>query len=77
MPIQTIKCNHCSDTFETWLDAEEHEDDCNYNPNNKKCGTCKHLKSSYGCNWVCELPGTYEYFDKELNCPEHEADKNV
>lgn len=79
--IQKYQCLFCSDLFSTEEKATEHENKCRYNPEAKKCGTCKYLVSDYYGNWVCDyIPevrsDTYEYYDNNLTCPYHELERN-
>lgn len=73
--IQKYQCLFCNTLFGTEEKAIEHEDNCSYNPETKKCGTCVHLSSYYG-NAVCEYRPkdgscTYDYWDDSLTCPYH------
>lgn len=77
--IQKYQCLFCSSLFNYELPAIEHEKECSYNPEAKKCGTCKYLVSDYYCNWVCNytpsaFKDTYEYYDESLTCPYHELE---
>ena len=52
---------------------------CRYNPETKKCGTCRYLVSVYG-NMVCDCrpedgADTFEYYDESLTCPYHELEE--
>lgn len=77
--IQKYQCLFCGDLFNYELPAIEHEKECSYNSEAKKCGTCKYLVSEYG-NWVCDYTpsafrDTYEFYDKNLTCPYHELEE--
>lgn len=75
--IQKYQCLFCNALYNTEEKAEEHEDDCKYNPETKKCGTCVYLVADYYGNWGCDCrplrdgADTYKYYDEELTCPYH------
>ena len=76
--IQKYQCLFCNALFSTEEKATEHENDCRYNPETKKCETCKYPVSEYG-NWVCDYSpedgvDTYEYYDNNLTCPYHKLE---
>ena len=81
--IQKYQCLFCGDLFNYEFPAKEHEDNCSYNPEAKKCGTCEYLVSDYYSNWICDFVpedgsstlSTYEYYDKSLTCPYHKLDE--
>lgn len=76
--IQKYQCLFCGDLFNYELPAIEHEKECSYNPEAKKCGTCRYLVSEYGNN-ICRFSpedgsSTYEFYDDSLTCPYHELE---
>jgi hypothetical protein len=78
--IQKYQCLFCNSLFWTEEKAIEHEDNCEDNPETKKCGTCKYLVSDYYSNWVCcfkpeDGSSTYEYYDDSLTCPYHKLEE--
>ena len=78
--IQKYQCLFCNALFSTEEKAIEHENNCIYNPETKKCGTCKYLISDYYSNWVCDCrpedgADTYEYYDDSLTCPHHKLEE--
>lgn len=77
--IQKYQCLFCRDLFNYEFSAKEHEDNCRYNPEAKKCGTCVYLISDYYSNWVCDYrpddgSDTFEYYDDSLTCPYHKLE---
>ena len=77
--IQQYQCIYCSDLFSTYIKAALHEDECSYNPEAKKCGTCEYSQFSYG-NTECifkpeDCSSTYEFYDNNLSCPYHKGIK--
>jgi len=43
---QVWKCDFCSHTQDKIFGMKEHEENCSFNPLNKKCFTCKHAWDS-------------------------------
>lgn len=77
--IQKYQCLFCNTLFGTVENAAIHENNCSYNPEAMKCGTCKYLIYDYYDNWICNFEpedgsSTYEYYDNSLTCPYHELE---
>lgn len=68
---QVWKCDHCSDTNEDKEVIEDHEKECNFNPKNKFCYTCKH---SYEDGYP--IGGHYAGCEIKLNAQKGESDGN-
>lgn len=77
--IQKYQCLFCGNLFSTEEKATEHENDCRYNPETKKCGTCKYLVYEYRYG-VCDYTpksfvDTYVFYDNNLTCPYHKLEE--
>jgi len=40
MPKLNYGCNHCIDRFDTYEEAYDHEQECDFNPDAHGCYTC-------------------------------------
>lgn len=45
-------CDYCGDIFPENV-IRQHEENCDYNPKNKTCFTCRHCITDYGLNIKC------------------------
>ena len=66
---QVWKCDHCDYVNEDRSVVEEHENDCFYKPNGRRCGSCKHLKwiggeEECGLSFETLIPANKEEADK-------------
>ena len=84
MPIEVIgyQCEYCKTLFKTGDNAYgncvSHESECSYNPENKKCDTCRWLEYDYG-NYSCgkSAHGTFDIWDERLpGCEQYELERN-
>ena len=53
--ITTYECEYCANQnspgYRDALVCQRHEYECNYNPTNKTCSTCKHLDYAPNDEW--------------------------
>jgi len=72
MPEHVWKCDHCIDSFESWDEANEHEKDCNWNPKNKFCCSCKNHSNDgfwmYGESYTCLKSLDMDHYEDHGNC---------
>ena len=50
MPKLNYGCNHCIDRFDTYKEAYEHEQECDFNPAAQGCYTCCFFVGGLNCS---------------------------
>lgn len=73
MPTQVWKCDHCSDTTESFLEANEHENECSWNPENRYCYSCGNRYTNpnhhiFGEDTTCTKGLDMDHFEDVGNC---------
>ena len=54
---KVYKCDYCGTINDDREVMEEHEEDCDFNPSNKRCWSCKRFTT--GCNYKGDSHDSY------------------
>lgn len=75
--INTYRCDFCNRENQDIKLIDDHEESCCFNPNNRRCMTCKHYDGGYPFpNSSCLIGGPfYEIDNGDTECPIWESKK--
>jgi hypothetical protein len=67
------KCDYCSHVQEQIFGMKKHEEECAFNPANKKCFSCKNIWSDNKCAEYCIKGLSLMKGEDDGNCPSWES----
>jgi len=72
MPKHVWVCDYCSENYNSFDDANNHEKECSFNPNNKYCYTCSNHSNDgfwiYGESYTCLKSLDMDHFEEVGGC---------